>query len=181
MQEALSRVEAGEDPEQVEAEMGDALENDELFLTAGKKGNKRSGGQLPPKQVNSVFMVGSGLMGSGIAQVCAQAGMQVCINGQIRRQPEKLAGKAAAHMSCAVAISISWRVSLLAGTSSPWISLAIAGPTGNLSIADQSGCASSGSRPGAPPFPPPWPVLIPAHATTSRLPKPDPDSGGSRL
>ncbi len=30
--------------------------------------------------IQSIFVVGSGLMGSGIAQVCAQAGLQVCIN-----------------------------------------------------------------------------------------------------
>lgn len=31
-------------------------------------------------KIQSVFVVGSGLMGSGIAQVCAQSGLQVCIN-----------------------------------------------------------------------------------------------------
>lgn len=31
-------------------------------------------------EINSIFVVGAGLMGSGIAQVCAQAGMQVILN-----------------------------------------------------------------------------------------------------
>lgn len=43
MQEALRRMEAGEDPEQVEAEMGSILEEEEPFILDGKK-NK--GGKL---------------------------------------------------------------------------------------------------------------------------------------
>lgn len=38
MEEALNRMESGEDPEQVEAEMGDLLENEDPFLLPGKKG-----------------------------------------------------------------------------------------------------------------------------------------------
>src|SRR4030042_2580421 len=30
-------------------------------------------------QIKKVFVIGSGLMGSGIAQVCAQAGIQACL------------------------------------------------------------------------------------------------------
>src|SRR4030042_5141687 len=30
-------------------------------------------------QIKKVFVIGSGLMGSGIAQVCAQAGIKVCL------------------------------------------------------------------------------------------------------
>ena len=37
-EEALSRMEAGEDPEAIEAEMGDALEGEEPFVLDGKKG-----------------------------------------------------------------------------------------------------------------------------------------------
>ena len=37
MNEALSRMESGEDPEQIEAEMGDLLENEDPFLMVGKK------------------------------------------------------------------------------------------------------------------------------------------------
>ena len=35
-------------------------------------------------QINKVFIVGSGLMGSGIAQVCAQAGLQVVLHDTTR-------------------------------------------------------------------------------------------------
>lgn len=37
MQEALKRMEQGEDPEQIEAEMGDILENEEPFELAARK------------------------------------------------------------------------------------------------------------------------------------------------
>ena len=41
MQEALRRMEAGEDPDQIEAEMGDLLESEDPFLMpAAKKGGK---------------------------------------------------------------------------------------------------------------------------------------------
>ncbi len=38
MNEALSRMEAGEDPDQIEAEMGDLLEGEDPFSLEGKKG-----------------------------------------------------------------------------------------------------------------------------------------------
>ena len=38
MEEALKRMEAGEDPEQIEVEMGDLLEEEEPFLIRKKKG-----------------------------------------------------------------------------------------------------------------------------------------------
>jgi len=38
MREAIRRMEAGEDPERIEAEMGDLLEGEEPFLGGGKKG-----------------------------------------------------------------------------------------------------------------------------------------------
>jgi len=38
MEEALSRMESGEDPEKLEAEMGDLLEEEEPFILPGKKG-----------------------------------------------------------------------------------------------------------------------------------------------
>jgi hypothetical protein len=41
MNEALKRMEAGEDPDAIEAEMGDLLEEDEPFLLPGKTGAKR--------------------------------------------------------------------------------------------------------------------------------------------
>ena len=40
MQEALRRMERGEDPEQIEAEMGDRLENEDPFLLAGRSGSR---------------------------------------------------------------------------------------------------------------------------------------------
>jgi putative FmdB family regulatory protein len=40
MQEALRRMERGEDPEQIEAEMGDLLENEDPFQMAAKKGGR---------------------------------------------------------------------------------------------------------------------------------------------
>ncbi len=45
MEEALSRLEKGEDPEQIEAEMGDLLEGEEPFVM-GEKGQK---GRRKPK------------------------------------------------------------------------------------------------------------------------------------
>ena len=47
MEEALARMEAGEDPEQIEAEMGDLLEDEDPFSFKGKmlKGLKKR----PPK------------------------------------------------------------------------------------------------------------------------------------
>lgn len=50
MQEALRRMEAGEDPEQVEADMGDLLEEEEPFLLPGQKGPRRGAGKKPPPQ-----------------------------------------------------------------------------------------------------------------------------------
>jgi putative FmdB family regulatory protein len=38
MEEALARMEAGEDPEQIEAEMGDLLENEDPFTLKQKSG-----------------------------------------------------------------------------------------------------------------------------------------------
>ncbi|MDZ7761847.1 MAG: zinc ribbon domain-containing protein [Desulfovermiculus sp.] len=51
MQEAMRRLEAGEDPDQVEADMGDVLENDELFTMA------RRGGRLKhqPKVDETIY------------------------------------------------------------------------------------------------------------------------------
>jgi len=46
MEEALRRMERGEDPEQVEAEMGDLLEEEEPFLLPG--GKKKGGGSVKP-------------------------------------------------------------------------------------------------------------------------------------
>ncbi|MCK5404546.1 MAG: zinc ribbon domain-containing protein, partial [Desulfobulbaceae bacterium] len=42
MEEALARMEAGEDPEKIEQEMGDVLEGEDPFAMGGKKGKKGS-------------------------------------------------------------------------------------------------------------------------------------------
>ena len=54
MNEALKRMEAGEDPDAIEAEMGDLLEEDEPFLLPGKKGAKRSR-RPPPKRDDKLY------------------------------------------------------------------------------------------------------------------------------
>ncbi|MBN1558595.1 MAG: zinc ribbon domain-containing protein [Lentisphaerae bacterium] len=46
MEQALGRMEAGEDPEQVEADLGDAMENEEPFVLPGQKG----AGQRPARR-----------------------------------------------------------------------------------------------------------------------------------
>jgi len=45
MEEALRRMEAGEDPEQIEAEMGDLLEEEDPLVSQGQK---KSGRRKPP-------------------------------------------------------------------------------------------------------------------------------------
>ena len=53
MEEALSRMEKGEDPEKIEAEMGDLLEGEEPFiLEAKKKGEKTS---APPNVDETLY------------------------------------------------------------------------------------------------------------------------------
>ena len=53
MQEALRRMEAGEDPEQIEAEMGDLLEEEDpfTFRKKGGKGQKKS----PPRKDETIY------------------------------------------------------------------------------------------------------------------------------
>ncbi|MCI5222428.1 MAG: zinc ribbon domain-containing protein [Candidatus Electrothrix sp. AR4] len=47
MQEALSRMEAGEDPDQIEQEMGDLLDADDAFSLEGMKKKMRSASRPP--------------------------------------------------------------------------------------------------------------------------------------
>ncbi len=54
MEEALRRMENGEDPEQIEAEMGDMLENEEPFQLAGKK-SPRSGRRAAPRRDDTLY------------------------------------------------------------------------------------------------------------------------------
>jgi putative FmdB family regulatory protein len=48
MNEALKRMEAGEDPDAIEAEMGDLLEEEDPFLLSEKKGPARAGKRPAP-------------------------------------------------------------------------------------------------------------------------------------
>ena len=52
-EEALSRLEAGEDPEQVEAEMGDVFDEDSLFAPKSLKSLRRK--YLPPEQDETLY------------------------------------------------------------------------------------------------------------------------------
>jgi putative FmdB family regulatory protein len=54
MEEALRRMEKGEDPEQIEAEMGDLLENEDPFQIAEKKG-ARSGRRAAPRRDDTLY------------------------------------------------------------------------------------------------------------------------------
>lgn len=49
MEEALSRMEAGEDPEAVEQEMGDILENEDPFTMQARKGRMVKGRRRPDR------------------------------------------------------------------------------------------------------------------------------------
>lgn len=55
MQEALSRMEAGEDPDTIEAEMGDIMENEEPFVLPGKKGGAMSARRLRPNRDETLY------------------------------------------------------------------------------------------------------------------------------
>ena len=55
MEEALSRMESGEDPEQVEAEMGDLLETEDPFLMPGKKGKQGKSKTAAPRRDETLY------------------------------------------------------------------------------------------------------------------------------
>ena len=55
MDEALQRMEKGEDPEQLEAEMGDLLENEDPFILPGKKGGRTKTGQKKPIKDETLY------------------------------------------------------------------------------------------------------------------------------
>jgi putative FmdB family regulatory protein len=55
MEEALRRMEAGEDPEQIEAEMGDVLENEEAWFEGGKPSAQALRRRFLPPQVDETF------------------------------------------------------------------------------------------------------------------------------
>lgn len=54
MAEALKRMEGGEDPEKIEAEMGDLMEGDP-FVLPGKKRSKSSLKQRPPRKDKTLY------------------------------------------------------------------------------------------------------------------------------
>jgi len=53
MQEALRRMENGEDPEQIEADMGELLVNEDPFLVASKRGG--AGGKRAPRRDETLY------------------------------------------------------------------------------------------------------------------------------
>ena len=55
MQEALQRMEQGEDPEQLEAEMGDLLESEDPFIMPGKKGKSGRAARPAPTKDETLY------------------------------------------------------------------------------------------------------------------------------
>lgn len=55
MDEALKRMEKGEDPEQIEAEMGDMLENEDPFILPDKKGKNMKAPHQPPIKDDTLY------------------------------------------------------------------------------------------------------------------------------
>lgn len=55
MQEALSRMEQGEDPEQIEAQMGDLLEGEDPFVLPEKKAVGRSLRSAAPRRDETLY------------------------------------------------------------------------------------------------------------------------------
>jgi len=53
MEEALRRMEAGEDPEQIEAEMGDLLEEEDPLIFQGQK--KSPSRRRPPRKDDKLY------------------------------------------------------------------------------------------------------------------------------
>jgi hypothetical protein len=55
MTEAIRRMEAGEDPDKIEAEMGDLLEAEEPGLGAGERGLRQFARKLKPPAVDETL------------------------------------------------------------------------------------------------------------------------------
>ena len=55
MHEALRRMEKGEDPEKIEAEMGDILEEEDPFVLSGKKGKAPKAKPLTPIKDETLY------------------------------------------------------------------------------------------------------------------------------
>ena len=54
MQEAIQRMKDGQDPEEIESQMGDLLEAEEPFLLPGKRG-KAAKRRLPPRRDETLY------------------------------------------------------------------------------------------------------------------------------
>lgn len=55
MEEAIARMEAGEDPEQIEREMGDLMEGEEPFTLEAMKKKAQSGSRRPPSRDERLY------------------------------------------------------------------------------------------------------------------------------
>ena len=55
MQEALKRMESGEDPDAIEAEMGDLLEDEEPFMMPEKKGRAKGARRAAPRRDETLY------------------------------------------------------------------------------------------------------------------------------
>jgi putative FmdB family regulatory protein len=55
MQEALSRMESGEDPDKIEAEMGDLLEGEDPFTLAARKGRPSKAKKAAPDRDETLY------------------------------------------------------------------------------------------------------------------------------
>jgi hypothetical protein len=55
MEEALRRMEAGEDPEQIEEEMGDLLEDEDPFSLGGSGKTSKSRKKRPPAKDDTLY------------------------------------------------------------------------------------------------------------------------------
>jgi hypothetical protein len=55
MQEALNRLEAGESPDAIEAELGDRLEKEDPFLIPDKKDRARTQARPAPKRDTTLY------------------------------------------------------------------------------------------------------------------------------
>jgi putative FmdB family regulatory protein len=55
MEEAMRRMEAGDDPDKIEEEMGDLLEQDELMFVQGRGGLQHLGRRLRPPSVDDTL------------------------------------------------------------------------------------------------------------------------------
>lgn len=55
MEEALRRMERGEDLEQIEAEMGDLMGEEDPFVFSGKKGGRAGKKRMPPRRDDRLY------------------------------------------------------------------------------------------------------------------------------